>query len=208
MKVKNKYQNFQGNLDLQFTGRLFLGQNQPTASTPQPVSLESICSTSVLSRGKRRSWFCRTFKAEGKRRWMDALYWSLLSRPTFRITIHTFHWFIHQWLYSSLLCPGIFFSSLIVFTKSVGLLGRVISPSQGRYPHTEQHKHRINAHTDIHALSGIRTHDPSVRASEDSSYLRPGDSCDRAIIHIYWLIISNALYDSQNKYFNFLTAKG
>jgi hypothetical protein len=24
--------------------------------------------------------------------------------------------------------------------------------------------HRINAHTDIHALSGTRTHDPSVRA--------------------------------------------
>jgi hypothetical protein len=28
-------------------------------------------------------------------------------------------------------------------------------------------------HTDIHALSGIRTHDPSDRASEDSSCLRP-----------------------------------
>jgi hypothetical protein len=30
-----------------------------------------------------------------------------------------------------------------------------------------------HTHTDIHALSGIRTHDPSVRASEDSSCLRP-----------------------------------
>jgi hypothetical protein len=31
---------------------------------------------------------------------------------------------------------------------------------QGLYLHTEQHKHKINAHnTDIHALSGIRTHD-------------------------------------------------
>jgi hypothetical protein len=30
--------------------------------------------------------------------------------------------------------------------------------------------HRINAHnTDIHALSGIRTHDPSVREGEDGS---------------------------------------
>jgi hypothetical protein len=29
--------------------------------------------------------------------------------------------------------------------------------------------HRINAHRYIHALSGIRTHDPSVRASEDGS---------------------------------------
>jgi hypothetical protein len=34
---------------------------------------------------------------------------------------------------------GRFFSSLIS-TQSVGLLGRVISPSQGRYLHTAQHK--------------------------------------------------------------------
>jgi hypothetical protein len=41
-------------------------------------------------------------------------------------------------------------------------------------------KHRINArNTDIHALSGIRTHDPSVRASRDSSCLRPRGHCDR-----------------------------
>jgi hypothetical protein len=37
----------------------------------------------------------------------------------------------------------------------------VISPSPGRYLPTGQYKHRINAHTDIHALSGIRTHDPA-----------------------------------------------
>jgi hypothetical protein len=43
------------------------------------------------------------------------------------------------------------------FTQTVGLFGRGISPSQGRYLQTGQHKHRINAHTDIHALSGIRT---------------------------------------------------
>jgi hypothetical protein len=55
------------------------------------------------------------------------------------------------------------------FSQTVGLFGRVISPSQGRYLNTGQHKHRINAYTpNIHALSGIRTHDPSVRASEDS----------------------------------------
>jgi hypothetical protein len=49
----------------------------------------------------------------------------------------------------------------------VGLLGRVISPSQGRYLYTGQLKHKISAYRDIHALSGIRTHNPSVRASED-----------------------------------------
>jgi hypothetical protein len=51
------------------------------------------------------------------------------------------------------------------FLQTVGLLGRVISPRQDRYLYTGQHKHRINAYTDIHALSGIRTHDPSVRGS-------------------------------------------
>jgi hypothetical protein len=42
----------------------------------------------------------------------------------------------------------------------VGLLGRVISPSQGGlYLHrTTQHR---KTQTNIHALSGIRTHDPS-----------------------------------------------
>jgi hypothetical protein len=38
------------------------------------------------------------------------------------------------------------FFSFLMHTQSVGLLGRGISPSQGRYLHTEQHKHRINAH--------------------------------------------------------------
>jgi hypothetical protein len=82
--------------------------------------------------------------------------------------------FIHQWLYSPLLGPG-FFSFVVFFTQSVGLLGRVISPSCGRYLHTGQHKHRINAHTNILALSGIRTHDPSVRASEDRAAIVTGD---------------------------------
>jgi hypothetical protein len=87
--------------------------------------------------------------------------------------------FIRQWLNSLLLGPGLFFSFVIFFIQSVGLLGRVISPSEGRYLHTGQHKHRINAHTDIHALSGIHTHDPSVLASEDSSRLRSRGHYDR-----------------------------
>jgi hypothetical protein len=33
--------------------------------------------------------------------------------------------------------------------------------------------------TNIHALNGIRTHDSSVRESEDSSCLRPNGHCDR-----------------------------
>jgi hypothetical protein len=38
------------------------------------------------------------------------------------------------------------FFSFLIHTHLVGLFGRGIGPSQGRYLHTEQHKHRINAH--------------------------------------------------------------
>jgi hypothetical protein len=45
------------------------------------------------------------------------------------------------------------------FRLTVGLLGRVISPSQGLYLHkTTQHR---KTRTNIHALGWIRTHDPS-----------------------------------------------
>jgi hypothetical protein len=37
------------------------------------------------------------------------------------------------------------FFSFLLYTPSLGLLGWRISPSQGRYLHTRQHKHRINA---------------------------------------------------------------
>jgi hypothetical protein len=49
------------------------------------------------------------------------------------------------------------------FSQPVGLLGRVVNQSQGRYLHVGQ-QDRINTYTDIHVLSGIRSHDPSVRA--------------------------------------------
>jgi hypothetical protein len=85
---------------------------------------------------------------------------------------------IYLWLYSP--CGPSPLFSFLIYTQSVGLLGRVTSPSQGRYLHTGQHEQRINAHnTDIHALNGIRTHDPSVRAGEDGSCRRPRGHCDR-----------------------------
>jgi hypothetical protein len=89
---------------------------------------------------------------------------------------------------SAALCWALvlFFSVSWSYTQSVGLLGRVISPSRGVYLHTEQHKHKIKAHnTDIHVLSGILTHDPSVRSSEDSSCLRHRGHCDRQRIELH-----------------------
>jgi hypothetical protein len=51
--------------------------------------------------------------------------------------------FIHQWLYIPLLGPGLFFSFVIFFTQSVGLLRQGISPSEGRCLHTGQHKQNV-----------------------------------------------------------------
>jgi hypothetical protein len=71
---------------------------------------------------------------------------SLFSYIPIRISHLLIHSFIHQWLYSFSLGPGLFFSSVIFFTKKVGLLGRGMSPSQGRYLQTEQHKQNKRTH--------------------------------------------------------------
>jgi hypothetical protein len=52
---------------------------------------------------------------------------------------------IYLWLYSPLLDFGRFLSFLIFYTiNSTPWMG--VSPLQGRYLHTGQHKHRINTH--------------------------------------------------------------
>jgi hypothetical protein len=50
-------------------------------------------------------------------------------------------------------------------SQTVGLLGRVISSSQGLYLNTGQRTHTSSTH----ALSGIRNHDHGLRANEDST---------------------------------------
>jgi hypothetical protein len=77
------------------------------------------------------------------------------------------------WRYSPHLGLGLppwnspFNFGLLDLRHSVGLLGRVISSSQGVYLYTNTEKRTSN----IHALSEIRTHDPGFRASEDSACL-------------------------------------
>jgi hypothetical protein len=73
---------------------------------------------------------------------------------------------IYLRLWSPFVAPWKLFQFLNPIHSRYDSLGRGISPSQDRYLHTEQHKHRI-MHTDIHASSGIRTNDPSVRAALD-----------------------------------------
>jgi hypothetical protein len=63
------------------------------------------------------------------------------------ISIFNFLLFIELYIYGSidLVDLGRFFS-FVIYTQSVGFLGRGISPSQGPYVHAEHHRHRINAH--------------------------------------------------------------
>jgi hypothetical protein len=76
--------------------------------------------------------------------------------------------------------PRSFIQSRNHFSQTVGLLGRGISPPQGHYLHRTIQIQNKPIHTpNIHALSGIQTHDPSVQASEDNSWLRLRGYCER-----------------------------
>jgi hypothetical protein len=67
---------------------------------------------------------------------------------------------------------------LLDLRQSVGLLGRVISSSQGLYLYINIEK-RTHTNTKHPCLDKIRTHDPGFRASEDSACLRPLGYRDR-----------------------------
>jgi hypothetical protein len=99
-----------------------------------------------------------------------------------------------------LACSGsefIFLKLMNLFGQLAGLLGRGISPTQGLYLHrTTQHR---KTRTHIHASGWIRTHDPSVRAVEDSTCLRPLGHWDRLLIQIYFKIVYGAIFHSLYK---------
>jgi hypothetical protein len=70
--------------------------------------------------------------------------------------------FFFHWLYSPLGPWPLIFSFMIIL-QTVGLLGRVISSSQGRYLNTGQHKHRINTYqTSIPCVGS----EPTIATSE------------------------------------------
>jgi hypothetical protein len=106
--------------------------------------------------------------------------------------------FFFLWRYSPNLGLGLppwnspFHFGLLDLRYSVELLGRVISSSQGLYLYTNTEK-RTHTNTKHPCLSGIRTHDPSFRASEDSAYLRPFGYRDRLVIPLGPNLFSNAL---------------
>jgi hypothetical protein len=105
------------------------------------------------------------------------------------------HSFINSYT-ALLLCPSVFFGFVNLFTQTVWLLGRAISPSQGRYLHKRQHKHRKNAHTDTHAFEWD-LNPRSQRSSGDSSCLRPGGHRDRPLLLIVTKISTQLYHEAQ-----------
>jgi hypothetical protein len=65
-----------------------------------------------------------------------------------------------------------------------------MSPSQGRYLNTEQHKQNKRIHTqNTDALSGIRTHDPSVERALDRPVTVTGDTNHKTANNQWKLIV-------------------
>jgi hypothetical protein len=88
-----------------------------------------------------------------------------------------------------------------LFGHLEGLLGRGISPTQGLYLYTGQHNTtQKNAETHPCGSSGIRSHDPSVRAVEDSTCLRPHGYWDRLheIPYVLNIHISETVYNTND----------
>jgi hypothetical protein len=140
-----------------------------SSSNPSPRFLHSYYLILQVDYSKPRSWSGADSEAtpkSGKRQW-------LLS-----------YFFFHPFLLYPYTGVEVFISFILNISQTVELLGRGIGPSQGRYLNTGQHKHRKTythikhpctewdsnprspntekrIHTsNIHALSGIRTHDP------------------------------------------------
>jgi hypothetical protein len=81
--------------------------------------------------------------------------------------LHPVVYYSYLWLYSPLLGLGSF-PVPSSYTQSVGLLGRGISPSQGLYLYTEQHKYKINTHRHPSVLLTFR---PADNIKTFSTYL-------------------------------------
>jgi hypothetical protein len=115
----------------------------------------------------------------------DLLYFFLLQKHSFIFFSLALQPQFEPWPTSMKLSR--FTSVFLDLIQSVGLLGRVISSSQGLYLYTKTEK-RARTHTlNIHALSGIRTHDPGFRASEDNACVRPLGYRDRPSFVLPWL---------------------
>jgi hypothetical protein len=95
---------------------------------------------------------------------------------------------IYLWFYNPFVGPWLLFQFLNPIDSRTPWTGD--QPITRLLPtHRTTHTQR-STHTDIHTLSGIRTHNPSIRASEDTSCLRLHGHCDRQGIGLSWFKFS------------------
>jgi hypothetical protein len=95
--------------------------------------------------------------------------------------------------------PGLLISSVIIFHRRYDSLDEWSARRKAATWNMTIQTQNKHIHTpNIHALSGIRNHDPGVRASENSSSLRLRGHCDRQIFSLYrenscsfWLIFGS-----------------
>jgi hypothetical protein len=101
--------------------------------------------------------------------WLSAFYTSLYPA----------RYFFFQWFFQPIQDPGLLLSPVIIFTDSrtPWTSDQPIARPLPKRRTTQTQNECIHT-PNIHALSWIRTHHPSVRASEDSSCLRPRGNCD------------------------------
>jgi hypothetical protein len=83
-----------------------------------------------------------------------------------------------QWLFHPIQGSSLFRNHFFTHSKIPWTSDQPVARPLPKHRTTQTQNKRINT-PNIHALSGMRTHDPSVRASEDSLCLRPRGHCDR-----------------------------
>jgi hypothetical protein len=137
---------------------------------------EIVCSSETSVDFYRTTW---RYMPEG-----NTLHSYRFENLNFNITTFVDIFFFSLWLYSPLTL-GRLFSFLILYTvgrtPSTGDQPFAVPPCTHRTTQTQK-----KTHIDIHASSGIQTHDPSVRADEDGSCLRPCSHRDRySRYHLY-----------------------
>jgi hypothetical protein len=100
-----------------------------------------------------------------------------------------------------------FHVGLLDLRHLVGLLGRMISSSQGLYLHTNTenaHTHTHKQTLNIYALEWVRTHDPGFRASENTACFRPPVTEIAACIIILLLICTSILLFQSTRFLSSL----